>query len=160
MSLTYRGNLVLFHNRKILQKEDYPLLDKYTFPSHCSAFYVAWLEKYIAFSSQYFLYFFKKKDIYFFVISTSIIAEFKTVCQFSTPTPQHLLKGIHFKYSDKENSFPRNTIAVLILLIKILSHFSSCCPLLASVSSTSSTQQALLGSHLTLTFPLQHSAQA
>lgn len=117
MSLTYRGNLVIFHNRKILQRKDYPLLDNYTFPSHCSAFYVAWLEKYIAFSSQYFLNLFKKRDIYFSVISTLITAKFKTVCQFSIPTPLYLLKEIHLKYSEKENRFSKNSIAVLILLI-------------------------------------------
>lgn len=98
MSLTYRGNLVIFHNRKILHKKDYPLLEKYTFPSHCSAFYVALLEKYTAFSSQHFLYFLKKRNLHFSGISTLIIAEFKTVCQFSIPSPAYLLRGTHLKY--------------------------------------------------------------
>lgn len=96
---------------------------------------------------------------FFFVISTLIIVVFKTVCQFSIPTPLYLLKGIHINYSEKGNRFSENTIAVLILLIKILSHFSNCYWLLALVSSTSSTQQALLEIHFTWAFPLQHFTQ-
>jgi len=88
MSLTCRENLVIFYNRKILQKKDYPLLDKYIFPRHCSAFYIACLEKCNAiFSSQYFshflIFFFLKRDIYLFGISILIIAKFQIPCQFS-----------------------------------------------------------------------------
>lgn len=59
MSLTYRENLVTFHNRKILQKEDYPLLDKYIFLRQCSAFCIAFLEKCnVIFQASIFYYFF------------------------------------------------------------------------------------------------------
>lgn len=104
--------------------------NKYIFARHCSTFHMPCLAFF--FPSQYTCVFLLLKSHFFCNSSTLIRAELKKACSFRIPVPAFLLEGICFTYSESE-TFSKNTMHVLIPLIKIPPHFQNCCQLLAFV---------------------------
>lgn len=109
--------------------------------------------------SVYICVFLLLKSHFFCNSSTLIRAELKKACSFRIPVPAFLLEGICFTYSESE-TFSKNTMHVLIPLIKIPPHFQNCCQLLAFVCISQFATTDTAGELLPLsTLLLQHFTQ-